>query len=72
MIIDSEKKSTELKLKQPKPFTRKQTEFNGFLQDIELYLDINKDIYNTDKKKIRDALLFMNEDDTKSWKGKFI
>ena len=44
MIINSEKKTSELKLNQPKPFTGKQTEFNDFLQDIELYLDINKDI----------------------------
>ena len=72
MIIDSEKKPSELKLNQMKPFTGKQTEFDGFLQDVELYLDINKDIYNTDKKKIRYALSFMNEDDTKSWKGQFI
>ena len=66
MIIDSEKKPSELKLNQPKPFTGKQTEFDRFLQDIKLYLDINKDIYNTDKKKIGYALSFMNEDDAKS------
>ena len=72
MIIDSEKKPSELKLNQPKPFTGKRTKFDGFLQDVELYLNINKDIYNTDKKKIGYALSFMNEDDTKSWKGQFI
>ena len=36
MIIDSEKKTSELKLNQPKPFTGKQTEFDDFLQDIKL------------------------------------
>ena len=72
MIIDSEKKTSELKLNQPKPFTRKQTEFDDFLQDIKLYLDINEDIYNTDKKKIGYALLFMSKGDAKSWKGQFI
>ena len=72
MIMDSEKKPSELKLNQPKPFTGKQTEFDGFLQDVELYLDINEDIYNTDKEKIGYALSFMNEDDVKSWKGQFI
>ena len=40
MIINSEKKTSELKLNQPKPFTGKQTEFDDFLQDIELYLDV--------------------------------
>ena len=72
MIIDSEKKSSELKLNQPKPFTGKQTKFDGFSQDVKLYLDINEDIYNTDKKKIGYASSFMNEDDAKSWKGQFI
>ena len=72
MIIDSEKKTSKLKLNQLKPFTGKWTEFDDFLQDIELYLDINEDIYNTDKKKIGYALSFMNEGDAKSWKGQFI
>ena len=72
MIIDSEKKTSELKLNQPKPFTGKQTKFDDFLQDIELYLDINEDIYNTNKKKIGYALSFMNKGDAKSWKGQFI
>ena len=72
MIIDSENKTSELKLNQPKPFTGKQTEFDDFLQDIKLYLDINEDIYNTDKKKIGYALSFMNEGDTKYWKEQFI
>ena len=61
MIINSEKKTSELKLNQPKPFTGKRTKFDDFLQNIELYLDINEDIYNTDKKKIGYALSFMNE-----------
>ena len=34
MIINSEKKISELKLNQQKPFTGKWTEFNDFLQDI--------------------------------------
>ena len=72
MIIDSEKKTSELKLNQRTPFTGKQTEFDDFLQDIKLYLDINEDIYNTNKKKIGYASSFMNEGDAKSWKGEFI
>ena len=69
MIIDSEKKPSELKLNQLNTFTGKRTKFDGFLQDVKLYLE---DIYNTDKKKIGYALSFMNEDDAKSWKGQFI
>ena len=72
MIIDSEKKTSKMRLNQPKPFTGKQTEFDDFLQDIKLYLDINEEIYNTNKKKIGYALSFMNKGDAKSWKGQFI
>ena len=72
MIIDSEKKPSELKPFQLKPFTGKWTEFDGFLQDVKLYLNINEDIYNTDKKKIGYSLSFINEDDAKFWKGQFI
>ena len=40
MIVNSEKKPSELKLNQPKPFTGKRTKFDRFLQDVELYLDV--------------------------------
>ena len=65
-------KPTELKLNQPKPFTGKRDEVDDFLQDVSLYLDINDQIYDTDKKKIAYALTFMNEGDAKSWKAAFL
>ena len=37
-----------------------------------LYLDVNEEIYNTDKKRIAFALSFMNEGDADSWKGQFL
>jgi hypothetical protein len=42
------------------------------VQDVQLYLAINDDVYNTDKKKITFILSFMSEGDVKSWKGKFL
>ena len=65
-------KATELKLNQPKPFTGKRNEIDNFLQDVALYLEINDEIYNTDKKKIRYTLTFMNKGDAKSWKAQFL
>ena len=65
-------KTTELKLNQPKPFTGKRNEIDNFLQDVALYLEINDEIYNTDKKKIGYTLTFMNEGDAKSWKAQYI
>ena len=65
-------KATELKLNQPKPFTGKRNEIDDFLQDVALYLEINDEIYNTDKKKIGYTLTFMYEGDAKSWKAQFL
>lgn len=65
-------KPTELKLSPPKHFTGKRDEFDRFLQDVLLYLDVNEEIYNTDKKKIAFALSFMDQGDAESWKGQFL
>jgi hypothetical protein len=43
-----------------------------FLQDVQLYLAVNDDVYNKDKKKIAFVLSFMSEGDAKSWKGQFL
>jgi hypothetical protein len=70
MNVDTEntKKGQELKLNQPKAFGGKRDELTKFLQDVQLYLAVNDDIYNTDKKKIAFTLSFMSEGDAKSWK----
>jgi Ty3 transposon capsid-like protein/Zinc knuckle len=65
-------KPTELKLSPPKAFSGKRNEFDRFIQDVKLYLELNEDIYDNDKKKIAYALSFMNEGDAESWKGQFI
>lgn len=73
MNVDTDKgsKTSELKLKTPMIFSGKQEELDEFLDSVELYLDINDEIYNTDKKKIGFALSFMDEGDAKSWKSQF-
>jgi hypothetical protein len=72
MIIDNGKKTQELKLNQPKAFGGKRDELTEFVQDVQLYLAVNDDVYNTDKKKIAFVLSFMSEGDAKSWKGQFL
>ena len=69
---NKETKTTELKLSPPKPFTGKREELDDFIQDVYLYLDVNGDTYNTDKKKIGYMLSFMNSGDAKSWKAQFL
>ena len=65
-------KASELKLSPPKPFTGKREELDDFIQEVNLYLDINDEMYYTDKKKIRYLLSFMNSGDAKSWKSQFL
>jgi hypothetical protein len=43
-----------------------------FLQDTNLYLYVNSEIYNTDVKKIAFTLSFMNEGDAASWKEQLL
>ena len=69
---NKEMKTTELKLSPPKQFAGKREELDDFIQDVYLYLDVNSDTYNTDKKKIRYMLSFMNNGDAKSWKAQFL
>ena len=59
-------KATEIKLNQPKPFSGKREDLKKFLQDTNLYLLVNKKVYNTDIKKIAFTLSFMNEGDAAS------
>ena len=44
----------EVKLNPPKPFTGKQRGLKQFLQDVIVYLAINKETYNNNDKKLAD------------------
>ena len=63
-------KKTELN--PPKVFTRKRTDLQRFLQDIFVFLTINKEHYNTDDKKIAFVMSFMTDGDAALWKQEFI
>ena len=64
--------SKEVKLNLPKPFSGKRTELRRFLQDVIVYLTINKEIYDNDDKKIAFTVSFMNDGDAAAWKEEFI
>ena len=70
--LTTELKPIELKINPPKPFFRKRDEFDKFLQDVTLYLELNDEIYNSDKKKIAYTLSFMNDGDAASWKSQYL
>lgn len=65
-------KASEIKLNPPKPFTGKKENLRKFIQDVVLYLLVNKKIYDNDEKKIAFALSFMNDGDAASWKEQFL
>ena len=65
-------KPTKLKLVAPKPFTGNREDLNGFLLDLNLYLTVNREIYDDSFKKIGYALSFMTSGDTKSWKDQYL
>ena len=66
------KSATEVKLNLPKVFSGKRTELNKFLQDVLVYLTVNKEVYNNDEKKIMYLLSFMTEGDAALWKEEFL
>ena len=71
-MANNSKSAAEVKLNPLKVFSGKRTELNKFLQDVLVYLMVNKEVYNNDKKKIAYLLSFMTEGDTASWKEEFL
>jgi hypothetical protein len=54
------------------PFTGDQTKIRRFLQDCLGYLDMNQNIYNTDRLKIGFILSNMNDGKVTNWKEYYL
>jgi hypothetical protein len=61
-----------IKLNPPTFFTGKRTDFILFMQDVYVYLKINKATYDNDNKKISFILSYLTGGDTAVWKQQFI
>jgi Ty3 transposon capsid-like protein len=61
-----------IKLNPPTPFTGKRTNFILFMQDVYVYLKINKATYDNDNKKISFILSYLTGGDAAVWKQQFI
>jgi Retrotransposon gag protein/Zinc knuckle len=61
-----------IKLNPPKPFNGKRSDFVLFMQDVFVYLKVNKAIYNDDEKKISFILSYLADGDAAVWKQQFI
>jgi hypothetical protein len=58
----------EVKLRAPTDFHRARELTTKFLQEVEMYMHANVEIYNTEEKKVLFALSFMNRGVARSWK----
>jgi hypothetical protein len=64
--------SKELNLNKPEPFDGNWDSFKKFLQNVEVYMDINHEMYNNDLRKIAFVLSFMATGSAATWKAQFI
>jgi hypothetical protein len=71
-IATMTKASEKIKLNPPTPFTGKQNEFIFFMQDVYIYLKVNRHLYNNDNKKISFILSYLTGGDAAIWKQQFI
>jgi Domain of unknown function (DUF4939) len=62
----------ELNLNKPEVFDGNQDGFKEFLQNVEVYMDVNHETYNNDLRKIVFVLLFMTAGAAATWKAQFI
>ena len=62
----------EAKMAMPREFSGKRTDLNRFIMSCMAHLTINKEMYQTDKKKIGLMLSLLNEEEAGAWKEQFI
>jgi len=68
----TDSKAKKVKLYLPKPFNGKRESLKMFLQDSQMYILINAEMYDTNLKKIAFMLSLMVEGDAASWKQQLI
>jgi Retrotransposon gag protein len=66
------KASENVKLNPPKPFTEKGSDFVLFMQDVYVYLKVNRLIYDDNEKKISFILSYLADRDAAVWKQQSI
>jgi Ty3 transposon capsid-like protein/Zinc knuckle len=64
--------SKELNLNKPEAFDGNRDGFKKFLQNVEIYMDVNHETYNNDLRKIAFVLSFMATGSAATWKAQFI
>ena len=62
----------EIGIMKPFPFNGDQRRVKEFIQECNVYLNINEDMYKTDRLKVAFVLSLMNEKEVCKWKAHFI
>ena len=62
----------EIRLNTPKPFDGNRDNLNKFIQSCNAYLNLNAEIFNSDKKKILFMLSYMTDGTAEAWKEVFM
>ena len=62
----------EYNINRPTPFTSDRTKIKNFIQECDVYLNINDTIYDMDTAKIAFVLSFITAGEAQKWKEQFI
>ena len=62
----------EYNINRPTPFTGDRTKIENFVQECNVYLNINDTIYDTDAAKIAFVLSFITAEEAQKWKEQYI
>ena len=62
----------EVGITKPIPFNGDRRQTKAFIQECNVYLDINEEIYWNDKLKVAFVLSLMNEKEALTWRGHYI
>src|SRR6202161_1192898 len=62
----------EYNINRPTPFTGDRNEIENFVQECDVYLTLNKFIYDDENAKVAFALSFLTAGEAKKWKEQFI
>jgi hypothetical protein len=71
-MAQSVNRTKELNLNKPEAFDGNLDGFKKFLQNVEVYMDVNHETYNNDLRKIAFVLSFMATGSVATWKMQFI
>ena len=62
----------EYNINRPTPFTGDRTKIENFVQECDVYLNINQGTYDNDTAKIAFVLSFITAGEAQKWKEQFI